>query len=45
MIVIERELDRISGEIVIQDPCPFFPVTSFIIPIDTFEPSIWEAFF
>lgn len=45
MIVIERELDRIKGEYIVQDPCHFFPVTSFIIPVDTFKPSIWEAFF
>lgn len=34
MIVIERELDRIGRGYELQNPCPFFPVTSFILPID-----------
>ena len=40
MIVIERELDRIGRRYELQNPCPFFPVTSFILPIDflAFQP-------
>ena len=34
MILIERELDRIGGGYELQNPCPFFLVTSFILPID-----------
>ncbi len=45
MIVIERELDRIDSGYKIQNPYPFFPVTSFILPVDSLEPSIMEVLF
>ncbi|GAB1475849.1 hypothetical protein MASR2M70_06810 [Bacillota bacterium] len=44
MIVIERELDRIEEGVKTQNPCPFFPVTSFILPLDSIEAFHLEGF-